>query len=354
MAEGLRKINPNLPNLQGKKGKRKLLTLPRQILISARSDLSFNCGGNLILMKNNTDQKEEIERGMEVAADKPEIMPDQASEQIRPVYEDIQRTLRVPVVNLIFRILANYPDYLEPMWKGLSPAFRTSAFEKKADSLRGKALLEQVPLSSEGNWESLGEMERLRAFNDTIHYVLPKLLLITTVFYEASFGKMWEKEGKLDQDKEGKFAEIPLGVAEGTTTVQMVNPEKASAHLRSLFASIKEKHGHSVVTSYYRGIANWPDFLQEAWSRLQPIVGSSIYEERKQDLIDQALADIQDLPIPKIEKPIMKEEESSEIKQILSAFQHKLIPEMLLDIILIKCMLEGVKATSISRFSVAE
>jgi hypothetical protein len=65
-----------------------------------------------MLMEISRNIKEEVERGMRLAADKPDIMPGQASEQIRPIYDDIQRSLRVPVVNLIFRTLANYRTIL--------------------------------------------------------------------------------------------------------------------------------------------------------------------------------------------------------------------------------------------------
>lgn len=191
----------------------------------------------------------------------------------------------------------------------------------------------------------------MRVFNDTIYYVLPKLLLVTTAFYEASFGNKFAEEGT--SSKEQDSSEIPLGVAEGTGKVQMVNPEKASAKIRGLFSSIKEKHGHPLVSSYYRGIANWPDFLQEAWSRFQPLVGSSAYEERKQELIEQALAGIRNLPKPEMEKPAMEKEQSNEIKGILITFQHKFIPEMLLDVALIKALLDGPEATTSSRFSAA-
>lgn len=302
-------------------------------------------------MESRSSLKEEIERGMQLAASKPDIMPDQASKQISHLYEDIQRTLRVPLVNLIFRTLANYPDYFTYLWKELSPSFRLKAFEKEADALRGKAFIDQVQDSSGVDWESLAGTDRLRAFNDTIYYVLPKLLLVTTAFYEAGFGNKLAEEGI--SSKEQDSSEIPLGVAEGTGKVQMVDPEKASAQVRELFSSIKEKHGHPLVSSYYRGIANWPDFLEEAWSRIQPLVGSPAYEERKQELIRQALSGIRNLPKPEMEKPAMDAEQSNEIRSILTAFQHKFIPEMLLDVALIKALLDGPEATTSSRFSAA-
>ena len=129
-------------------------------------------------MNHPGNQNEEVWQGMQLTADQSDIMPDQASEQIRSIYEDIQRSLGVPIVNLIFRTLANFPAYLEHMWKELGPVFRTNAFEKEADALRKLALLEQVPDASGVDWESLGEIQRLRGFNDTIFYVLPKLLLV--------------------------------------------------------------------------------------------------------------------------------------------------------------------------------
>ena len=72
----------------------------------------------------------EVRRGMQLAARLPDIMPDQASKRIEAIYEEIQETLRVPIVNLIFRSLANYPDYLEGAWQRLRFALRTRSFER--------------------------------------------------------------------------------------------------------------------------------------------------------------------------------------------------------------------------------
>lgn len=53
-------------------------------------------------MESNMKLYEKIESGMQVAASKPDIMHEEASKQMHPIYEDIQRTLRVPLINLIF------------------------------------------------------------------------------------------------------------------------------------------------------------------------------------------------------------------------------------------------------------
>lgn len=302
-------------------------------------------------MENNTTRKNEINSGMHLAADLPDIMPDQADERIKPVYEDIQRTLRVPIVNLIFRTLANYPDYFEDLWKQLSPTLRTEAFEREADALRREALLEPVPDVSGMDVEKLEDVDKLRAFNDTIHYVLPKLLIITTAFEASTFGSDRESGG--DNHEPNASAEIPLGAADGTTKVQMVNPDKASDRVQRLFKAIKERHGHPLVSSYFRGLGNWPEFLEQTWSRLQPIIGTTEYEERKQKLITHSETTTRKLAFPKLKQTMLKNEQSTEARAILAAFRLKFIPEMLLDAALIKAMLDGPEEARSSRFSVA-
>lgn len=302
------------------------------------------------IMDNNRDSKNEIKRGMQLAATLPDIMPDQADEKIRPVYEDIQRTLRVPIVNLIFRTLANYPDYLVSLWEQLSPTLNTRAFEQAADSLRREALLKPVPKMPKKDLENTDDVDKLRAFNDTIHYVLPKLLLVTTAFELSTFG-LDANSGGNDAGSDTS-ATVPQGVAEGTTKVQMVDPDKASDLVQGLFKAIKERHGHPLVSSYFRGLGNWPAFLEQTWQQLQPFVGTQEYEERKHQLVAQAESLTQKLDFPKLKQAMLNADESAEARAILAAFRHKFIPEMLLDAVLIKAMLDGAEEATSSRFSV--
>lgn len=280
-----------------------------------------------------------IARGMELAAQRPEVMPDDANERIRPIYDDIQRTLRVPFVNLIFRTLANDPDYFVPAWTKLAPVLRTRGFELAADQLRAEAVPDRVLRSAGVIWEETGPLEKIRAFNDTIHYVLPKLLLLVTAWDEGKWG-----------GGEGDASEIALGVAKGTDKAGMVSQDDAPERVRLLLNREKSAHGHPLVSSYYRILANWPDFLEAAWTPVEPELGTDEYRERKSELAKLATAAAESLPL---RGSLQDAKRTDDISYLLSAFRWEFIPSMMLDVALIKAMIDGPEAARRSGFSVA-
>lgn len=242
------------------------------------------------------DQKALIEKGLQLAAKLPDIMPEQASAQIKPLFEEIKHTLRVPLVNMIFRTLANYPEYLESLWRHFAPGFCSNSFEQEADNLREKALLELLPEVEEQEWADLENADQLRAFNDTIFYVLPKLLLIATAFHEATFRSIPERRGNRHGTDE-MATTIPTGIAEGTAKVSLIDPDQAPEIVKNTFAAIKQTHAYPMISSYYRGISNWPNFLQQVWGKIKKIPGTSEYESLKAFLAEQATNGLRRLPL---------------------------------------------------------
>lgn len=278
---------------------------------------------------------------MQRAAELPDIMPDQADERMAPVYEDIQRSLRVPFVNLIFRVLANYPDWFVPAWQALGPVVRTHAFESAADRLRQLARLQDLPGRRDIEIE---DPDRLRAFNDTIHYVLPKLLLVATLLDRMAAGGSDSRSGS-----EADGDTFPVGIAPGSTKVEMLDPEQASGLAADLFDRIKRRHGHPLVSSYFRALGQWPRLLESLWAELEPLVGSPAYEERKAELVERAEALSSKMPAPASPAG----EAGEDIRTLLAAFRRKFIPEMLIDVVAVKAMIDGPENATASPFSVA-
>lgn len=291
--------------------------------------------------------RNQFEQGLSLAARLPDIMPNQANDRMKALYKDIQQTLHVPLVNLIFRKLANYPDYFEAAWQQIRPALFTEAFYAAADELRGQALLSPAPERLTADAE-FGDMHRFRSFNDTIHEVLPKLLLIATALHKL---EMAIRPDAAPEGAASRPSEPPQQYAvEGITNVDMVDPENAPAAVTVLFQKIKERHGHPLVSSYYRGLANWPDFLDLAWREVGPRVRSAPYEGCRQRLIEQASV-LSDSVFGQGPEPWKgKASEVQEIRMILAAFRLKFIPEMLIDVTLVKALLDGAESATGARF----
>lgn len=181
--------------------------------------------------------------------------------------------------------------------------------------------------------------------------LLPKLLLIVTALAEGGFGRA---SGETSwHSGEGGADTIPLGIAEGTAKVQMIDPEQADDSLKDVFEAIEGRHHHPLVSSYYRGLGNWPGFLRSAWGRIEPRVGSEDYEERKRVLVERARAGVRSLPGGGAGKADLDRIGTNDIRAILAAFRFKFIPEMLIDVTLIKAMLDGPEVATSSRFSSA-
>jgi hypothetical protein len=294
-------------------------------------------------------QAGELKPGMELVSRLPEIMPDQADDRILPIYDDIKSTFRVPIVNFFFRVLANYPSYLASAWNGFGPCLRTVKLEQAADDLRSVAVLESTANSAGLDWPPAADLSRIRAFTDTIHYLLPKLLLVATAFHEGFTRNVWTSGGGVSG------LEMPPGVAQGTVSIPMVDPAQANEALSVTFEEIKEHHGHPGVATYYRSLGHWPRFLLGVWERIKPLVASPRYEERKQAVLEQALRAVESCwpawtSSPR-EEAVSSSRELEEIRAICAVFRYRLVPDLLLDVSLIKAMLDGPEAARTCRFS---
>ncbi len=293
------------------------------------------------------NRAEDVERGLRLIPHLGEVMPDEANEEINGIYEGMRTHLRVPFVNFIFRVLANYPPYLSFAWRKIESHLLPLRFEEQADTLRARALVEPVPERTD--WGSSVDLGQIRGFTDTIHYVFPKLLLIVSAFEEGLGGERCDR---------GSQPEAAVGseVAEGTTSLQMVTSGEATGRTAEIFPEIRECHGHPDAASYYRGIAQWPEFLDAVWEIIRSLIGTPPYEEPKHALLEEARSAVLELPLPCRDEAVehgLKKEQIEEVRAILAVFHFRVISDLFLDVSLIKAMLDGPEAARSSRFSFA-
>ncbi|WP_111747172.1 halocarboxylic acid dehydrogenase DehI family protein [Salinisphaera orenii] len=296
----------------------------------------------------DTDLEQRLARGMRLIPDLPDLGKNQVSDNMRSVYDDIERTLRVPFVNFIFRTLANFPDYFKPAWTGLAPLLRRQECERAAARLQAAAAdgVAVTPLAEDTL--AAGDRTAVVAFTDAIHYVLPKLLLIATALDLQATGEF--AVNSMPRDDRDPL--IPYGVAEGAGRLALVDPAGAVSHVQALFADIQACHGHPGVASYYRGLGHYPEFLAAAWPVVRRQVDSESYRQRKHSVLALAESTAGHELVHRLSQPVAPAPES--VGAILAVFRYRLIPDLLLDVTRIKAMLDGPQAAAHSRFSAAE
>lgn len=198
-----------------------------------------------------------------------EVAEADAQGAIKIVYDDIKSTLRVPMVNLVFRVLATYPDYLQLAWRQLKPNLGTVYFETQADSLRSQAVQHVTALGTGPAVDTADIADVVRVF----HYVNPKLLLVVAALRAASNGQY----PRLEELPASEKRQIPNGIPAGAPTITLIEAEDADEATHATLEDIKATLQLDRLNSDYRALAAWPDYLTSAWQGLKPLVSRPEY-----------------------------------------------------------------------------
>lgn len=289
----------------------------------------------------------DVARGLDVAGSMRDVMPDDAEGRVAQIYDDTRDTLRVPFVNQLFRMLANEPLLLDEAWSSLRPLLRSQRFEALADQLRAIALPTPVQESDELIEAAGVEVDRVRAYTDSIHYVLPKLLLVATLVDRFTAARRTSTFPDTNREED-----LPSGPAPGSLSLPLVNPETASPAVRRLFEQIKKRHGHPAVATYFRGLATWPLVLTTAWKRLAPFLGKEEYAQSRRRLVERAEEETERLLEQADDHHVLGS--FDDMHALLALFRTRVIPDLMLDVAILKASLDGPEAAAVSRFSAAQ
>lgn len=116
------------------------------------------------------------------------VEEDGGEERIRALFDDIRETLGLSRVNSLYRTLALWPDYLEPVWGGLKPITQRDAYREAGDRLRAlsRELARQlplpVPLAREQVKEAGEDAEELARTVEEFEELIPGVILNTALF----------------------------------------------------------------------------------------------------------------------------------------------------------------------------
>jgi hypothetical protein len=192
-----------------------------------------------------------------------EVLEEYAEGDIKGIFDDIKKTFRVPVVNTVFGALATEPDYLRVAWRQLHTNAQTVYFESRADDIRQFAV---ISMSEIGELRTPASDASVEGVLNVFHYVGAKLLLAIAALRSSMLGQLPRAAILPAAEKR----QVLPGIASDMPTIEMVHTDTRDERLQRIFGDIKSTSPAGVVSSEYRAMAKWPDYLEGAWSAVKP------------------------------------------------------------------------------------
>jgi len=183
---------------------------------------------------------------MNSAADPlPAIAESDATGDTAILFDDIRQTLAVPVVNLIFRRLATFPQALPWCWQTLKPLYVDGTIDRQADALRESLVF---PVGQAISHESLANADLSRDDLQTIRMILrsyERSNAMNLVAFSALLAKLKVKPVGVQGDMPK-----PLALSEMNKQTRSL-----ALHLASIGGE------DPIMPTMYRHLAHWPSYL---------------------------------------------------------------------------------------------
>ncbi len=150
----------------------------------------------------------------------------------------------------------------------------------------------------------------------------------------------------------GSVPTVERGVPEGMYSMEMVEDHPTEARVRRIFTDIERTLSLTSINSDYRTLALWPDYLEAAWKRLKPRVGTAGYQAAAGALRDRSLAMARELPRRVVLSPGAIEalgEDMQKVRETTERFE-RLLPGLIVNIALLALDWEPAERLAVSPF----
>ena len=247
------------------------------------------------------------------------ITEDQASGEIAQLYEDIRRSLGVPVVNLIWRHLATIPGALPWAWNSLKPLYANGAITNAAASLRSSLRPESNLGISSSTLKSVSlSSDDLRSITVVLNSY-ERSNSLNLIALNALLAKI---DGVEDHTQDG-LAQVTAddGLVHGEMPELLVL-SNMEASVRELVEDLSRIGGRSdILPSMYRHLAHWPQYLGLLHVLLKTIETESGLESQIVNTIEETrAAAVQLLPQLANDVEPLSPETELQVRDALSRF----------------------------------
>lgn len=200
----------------------------------------------------------------------PAIAERDASASTAVIFSDIRTTLKVDVVNLIWRHLATMPGALEWVWNTVRPLYETAG-PSHADEIRRDLPLPAVPMFSHDALTSAGldgdALSKIGSILDSYQH--------TNALALANLSALlaWSESRTAGTGRRASRPTAPAGKAATKLPplIPITEMPPAVGRLVEELNGFGEDSDHILVASMYRHLAHWPAYLALVRTMLAPL-----------------------------------------------------------------------------------
>jgi hypothetical protein len=194
------------------------------------------------------------------------------------LYDDIEATLRAPIVNSVWRVaIAHEPALFRHAWHQLKPVFETRRFGAFSVAYRDAVLsgvdADELDLAAHLAPSAAGE---LRGQLATFDVVAPRLAVAFELADRLLNGGPVATQPATDRAATAPF---PAWLdADRGRPVTLAGMDEAAERAPETVDAVREHHGLGpMLPSIHRCLAQWPDAFAALWEELEPVFGSEAY-----------------------------------------------------------------------------
>jgi hypothetical protein len=210
----------------------------------------------------------------------------------RAILREVRESLGVPVVPMLYRAYAAFPQFLELHWQAFRPAVQSRQFFLLGSRLaaesytRAHNYFEIRGLARPAtNGQATGLLPVTQVL-DYYQYLDPLLLLIAAVQMQAFEGPVGQPAA--DDEAAGH---LEFRVAPG-----LLSDELASPDLQRSWNERRRQCELAFIPDEHRALANFPNFYLPYWTALKALLQSPVYADCQYRLADSALEMADELP----------------------------------------------------------
>lgn len=194
-------------------------------------------------------------------------------------YEDIERTVRAPLVNSVWRVaMAHEPALFRHVWHQLKPVFETRRFGAFSVAYRDRVLagVDSARLDPDGIDVTPSAVTELRGQLATFDIVAPRLAVAFEICDRLLNGGRVATDPATSRAATAPFPEW-LDADRGHR-VTLAGMDEAADQAPATVAAVREYHDlGAMLPSIHRCLAQWPVVFDALWSQLEPALTSPEY-----------------------------------------------------------------------------